>query len=140
MGSWHGRFSKAILLRFYTVVLFLFLIVGAERVAHPIGRQQNPAQVRVILEVNPNEVEGFPLVPVGGTPEVSYAWYGGQLCRISMAGHNDLQHQVMLVGNGRKIINNLHRVRFQAIVDARNAGQQVKKQPVIVAQKLANVN
>ena len=44
-----------------------------ERVALPVGRHEDPAQVRVPLEADPKQVEHLPLVPVGGGPDVSNA-------------------------------------------------------------------
>ena len=123
------------------ISLFL-LIIGAERVANPVGRQENPAQVGVPGEVDTNEVECFALVPVGGAPDVRHTRHLRQPGRRTQRGarYNDFQHQVVFVRNRRKIIDHLHRAGLWAVVDGRHAGQQIEKQPLVVAQEPAKLN
>src|SRR5689334_7755010 len=58
------------------------LVVLAQRVAHPVFRQEDAAQVRVAGEPDAGQVVNLALVPVGRSPEGGDRRHLGQLARL----------------------------------------------------------
>src|SRR2546430_6910234 len=50
-------------------------VVLAQRMAFPALRHQQPAQVRMAIELDAEQVPGFPFVPIGSRPYIRQGWH-----------------------------------------------------------------
>src|SRR5574337_1157704 len=49
------------------------LIVLAQRIPHPVFREQDPSEIRMTIEADPHHVEGLPFMPVRRSPQRYHA-------------------------------------------------------------------
>ena len=83
------------------MIEFLNLIIFAKRMAFPIVRHKETAQIGMLIENYTIEIESFTLVPVGGSPH-SANRLNVQIVFCAKGFENNL----VLVNDGSKVIYN----------------------------------
>src|SRR5882724_7437458 len=113
------------------MIKFLHLIIFQQRIAFPIVRQQNTAMIRMVFEVHAEEVIRFPLMPLGGVPDITHRWDHSIVTR-----HLDLERDFMAQGRGVKVVDHAECFVWP-IINATQTHERVKQHIRVVPQILA---
>src|SRR5262249_45987809 len=100
-------------------VKFLHLIVFQQRIAFPVVRAQDAPMVRMIGKVHAKHVIGFPLMPLGGTPDITHRWHHPIL-----AWGLDFERNFMAPGGRVQVVDHT-KCLIGSIVDTAQTHQRV---------------
>src|SRR6266852_2538355 len=109
-------------------------IILAQWVTFPVVRHQDAAQIGMAIEANPEEIEDFPLEPIGAGPD------GNERIHNSITGGEAyLQTQALAAGNRNQLIVDLETRLERVAVDAGGVAQQIKPEIFVATTALGNV-
>jgi len=84
----------------------LGFIIFPKRIAFPIIRTKDAPRIRMPFKDDPKHIRRFPLMPVGGSPEMRYCWNDRMIL-----GCSTTQRTLVSVSPGIEVIDRLIAVR-----------------------------
>src|SRR6266571_7178671 len=107
-------------------------ILLPEGMALPLVGHQDPPQIRMALERDPEQIKRLPFVPVGGAPDAGHR--GGRLS----VGDADLQINPVPPRDGEEVVNDLETLRAVRVVHPAEVRQVVQTQGRVLLEEPAD--